>query len=89
MSTSTETAGAGLDWLKWIVVFAILGGGVFGNWYFGEQSLHQVLERAVWHSAQHARQLMMVLGLLDITPSAPLTEEDLADLPMPENVWDG
>ena len=39
MSTSTETTGASLDWLKWVVVFAILGGGVFGNWYFGEQSL--------------------------------------------------
>ena len=39
MSTSTETTGASLDWLKWIVVFAILGGGVFGNWYFGDQSL--------------------------------------------------
>ena len=57
--------------------------------YFGEQTLHQVLERAVWHSAQHARQLMMVLGLLDITPLTPLTAEDLADLPMPEHVWDG
>jgi preprotein translocase subunit SecE len=39
LSTSTETTGAGLDWLKWIVVFAILGGGIFGNWYFGDQSL--------------------------------------------------
>jgi preprotein translocase subunit SecE len=39
LSTSTETTGAGLDWLKWLVVFAILGGGVFGNWYFGDQSL--------------------------------------------------
>ncbi len=39
LSTSTETTGTGLDWLKWIVVFAVLGGGVFGNWYFGDQSL--------------------------------------------------
>jgi preprotein translocase subunit SecE len=39
LSTSTETTGTSLDWLKWIVVFAILGGGVFGNWYFGDQSL--------------------------------------------------
>ena len=52
--------------------------------YFGSQTLHQVLERAVWHSAQHARQLMMVLQGLGISPDGPLAEEDLAGLPMPE-----
>ena len=57
--------------------------------YFGDQTLHQVLERAVWHSAQHARQLAMVLELLDIEPADPLSAADLADLPMPQNVWDG
>ncbi|MGD8829581.1 MAG: preprotein translocase subunit SecE [Pseudomonadales bacterium] len=39
MSTSTETTGQALDWLKWIVVFGILVGGVFGNWYYQDQSL--------------------------------------------------
>ena len=57
--------------------------------YFGEQTLHQVLERCVWHSAQHTRQLMMVLELLGVQPERPLTSGDLAGLPMPENVWDG
>jgi hypothetical protein len=57
--------------------------------YFGSQTLHQVLERAVWHSAQHGRQLMMVLQRLGISPDGPLTDEDLAGLPMPEEVWDG
>lgn len=57
--------------------------------YFGEQTLHQVLERCVWHSAQHARQLMMVLGLLGVDAVDPLTPDDFADLPMPEGVWDG
>jgi preprotein translocase subunit SecE len=28
-----------MDALKWLVVVAIVGGGVFGNWYFGEESL--------------------------------------------------
>lgn len=59
------------------------------NTYFGEQTLHQVLERAVWHSAQHARQLMMVLEILAIVPDRPLVQADLQDLPMPANVWDG
>ena len=28
-----------LDRLKWLVVAAMVGAGVFGNWYFGEHSL--------------------------------------------------
>ena len=59
------------------------------NTYFGEQTLHQVLERCVWHSAQHARQLMMVLELLGLSVEEPLVERDFAGLPMPESVWDG
>ena len=39
MTTSTETPGQALDWLKWIAVFGILGAGVFGNWYYQDQSL--------------------------------------------------
>ncbi|MCZ6855091.1 MAG: preprotein translocase subunit SecE [Gammaproteobacteria bacterium] len=35
MSTSVETSGeSAIDWLKWIVVFALVGTGVFGNWYY-------------------------------------------------------
>jgi uncharacterized damage-inducible protein DinB len=57
--------------------------------FFGAQTLHQVLERCVWHSAQHARQLMMVLELLGVEPNDPLAPQDFAGLPMPESVWDG
>jgi preprotein translocase subunit SecE len=40
LSTSSETsAGSALDWLKWLLVAAILGAGVFGNWYYQDQSL--------------------------------------------------
>ena len=39
MSTNTETSGGALDWLKWLVVAALLGGGVYGNWYFQDESL--------------------------------------------------
>lgn len=40
MSTNTETtASSSLDWLKWLVVAALLGGGVYGNWYFQDESL--------------------------------------------------
>jgi len=40
LSTGSETtAGNNLDWLKWLVVAALLGGGVYGNWYYTEESL--------------------------------------------------
>lgn len=56
--------------------------------YWGPQSLHEVLERTTWHSCQHVRQVMMILETLGIPPDQPLTQADLAGLPLPEKVWD-
>ena len=56
--------------------------------YFGEQPLHVVLERTVWHPAQHTRQLMLILDTLGIEPDGRLTAADLAGLPLPEKAWD-
>lgn len=41
MSTGSSEAStqSPLDWLKWLVVAALLGGGVYGNWYFQNESL--------------------------------------------------
>ena len=41
----------------------------------------------MWHVAQHLRQLYAFLDLMDVIPENPLTEEDFAGLPLPENVW--
>tara|TARA_B100000949_G_scaffold234043_1_gene251970 strand:+ start:146 stop:904 length:759 start_codon:yes stop_codon:yes gene_type:complete len=56
--------------------------------YFGPQTLQTVMERTAWHSAQHTRQLMMVLDNLGIEPKEPLTPASLSGLPLPTNVWD-
>jgi glutaredoxin len=56
--------------------------------YYGDVTLHDYLERTVWHSGQHVRQMVMVLGLLGITPDRPPTAATFAGLPMPEKVWD-
>lgn len=56
--------------------------------YFGEHPVHVVLERTVWHPAQHTRQLMLVLESFGIAPERPLGEADLAGLPLPEKAWD-
>ena len=56
--------------------------------YYGEQTLHDFMERTAWHSGQHTRQFALVLEKLGIAPAGKLTEADLAGLPMPANVWD-
>jgi hypothetical protein len=56
--------------------------------YFGKHALHVVLERTVWHPAQHTRQLMLILETLGIAPDRPLQAADLAGLPLPEKAWD-
>jgi glutaredoxin len=56
--------------------------------YFGSHAVHVVLERTVWHPAQHTRQLMLVLDELGIKPDRPLSAQDLAGLPLPEKAWD-
>jgi glutaredoxin len=66
-------------------------GGDFGvamDTYYGPQTLHEVLERTTWHSAQHARQLMVVIESLGRAVVEPLSAADLADLPLPEKAWD-
>ncbi|MGH8765229.1 MAG: glutaredoxin domain-containing protein [Burkholderiales bacterium] len=56
--------------------------------YFGTHPVHVVLERTVWHPAQHVRQLMLILESLGIAPERPLSAADLAGLPLPEKAWD-
>ncbi len=59
-----------------------------GEVYYGDVTLHEVLERTGWHSGQHTRQLMLTLEKLGIAPDQPLSDADFAGLPMPRNVWD-
>ena len=57
--------------------------------YWGYPTLHQVLEREVWHTTQHTRQLEYVLRHeFGIEPEAPLTAANLGGLPLPERIHD-
>jgi hypothetical protein len=58
------------------------------NVYYGDVDLHHFLERTTWHSGQHVRQMIMVLGFLGITPDDPPGKETFDGLPMPDKVWD-
>jgi DinB superfamily len=57
--------------------------------YYGPQTLHEYLERTTWHSGQHVRQWVMLLGMAGIEPDQPPADADFANLPMPSQVWDG
>lgn len=56
--------------------------------YWGHRTLHEALEREVWHTAQHTRQVAYMLECAGIEPEGALSEEDLAGLPLPERVFD-
>ena len=38
MNAGTEVV-TGLDWAKWLLTAALLGSGIFGNWYYQDESL--------------------------------------------------
>lgn len=56
--------------------------------FFGDQPLHSLLATCAYSVAQHTRQLMTVLEMLDIAPDRPLNDADYAGLQMPVGVWE-
>lgn len=56
--------------------------------YFGRTSRHEMLERTVWHSTQHVRQLASLLEQAGVAPDRPLTRADINGLPLTEKIWD-
>ena len=56
--------------------------------YFGATTRHEMLERTVWHSAQHARQVGSLLELAGVTPEKRMTAADIKGLPLTDKIWD-
>jgi uncharacterized damage-inducible protein DinB len=56
--------------------------------YFGQTSRHEMLERTVWHSTQHVRQLASLLEQAGVAPERPLTKADIKGLPLTDKIWD-
>lgn len=56
--------------------------------YFGKTSRHELLERTVWHSTQHVRQLASLLEQAGVNVDNPLTNDDIRGLPLTQKVWD-
>jgi len=55
--------------------------------YFGGTTRHEMLERTVWHSTQHVRQVAALLEQVGIKPDRPLTPADIEGLPLTDKVW--
>ena len=53
---------------------------------WGHRTMHEILERVVWHTAQHTRQIGMFLENLGVQLDDPLTERELDGLPLPKRV---
>jgi uncharacterized damage-inducible protein DinB len=56
--------------------------------YFGGTTRHEMMERTVWHSTQHMRQVASLLEQVGITPDQPLTKTAIEGLPLTDAVWD-
>jgi len=56
--------------------------------YFGRTTRHEMLERTVWHSTQHVRQVAALLEQAGVTPQAPITAEHVRGLPLTDRIWD-
>jgi uncharacterized damage-inducible protein DinB len=56
--------------------------------YFGKTTRHEMLERTVWHSAQHTRQVASLLEQAGVSPDRPLSSADIRGLPLTDKVWD-
>lgn len=56
--------------------------------YYGDTSRHEVLERTVWHSTQHVRQVASLLELAGVQSDIGLEPADLAGLPFTDKIWD-
>lgn len=55
--------------------------------YYGTRTLHDIMDRTTYHSAQHMRQLMLMLEEFGVTVDQPVTMEDLKGVPVPEAAW--
>ncbi len=56
---------------------------------WGYPTMLEMLEKETWHTTQHVRQLQYVLREeFGVEPELPLTDADLAGLPLPERIHD-
>ena len=56
--------------------------------YFGGTTRHEMLERTVWHSTQHIRQVGSLLEQAGVMSEKLITAADIKGLPLTDEIWD-
>ena len=56
--------------------------------YFGGTTRHEMLERTVWHSTQHIRQVGSLLEQAGVRAEKLIAAEDIKGLPLTDEIWD-
>ena len=56
--------------------------------YFGYTTRHEMLERTVWHSTQHVRQVGSLLEQSGIKTERGITAHETDGLPLTDKIWD-
>jgi hypothetical protein len=56
--------------------------------YFGGTTRHEMLERTVWHSTQHVRQVGSLLEQVGLKPAKAVTSAEIQGLPLTDKIWD-
>jgi hypothetical protein len=69
----------------WLEDSAVIHGSV--ETYYGPQDAHELMERTVWHAAQHLRQIDALLTDAGAPPREPLNASLLEKLPLPASIW--
>ena len=86
--STNETIHASLTLLRRRYAEEIHSYGADVETYFGTASLHYVLERCTWHTAQHLRQIHSLGSSVAAANIPPLDEALFTDLPLAKEVWD-
>lgn len=55
--------------------------------YYGDQQVHELLERTTWHAGQHTRQLYFLLEQQGALPANSLDMAPFEGLPLPKEMW--
>ncbi|MFD5225990.1 glutaredoxin family protein [Microbacterium sp. NPDC058342] len=55
--------------------------------YWGAHTMHELLEREVWHAAQHTRQIAHLLQEAAVQLTDTLSDDDLDGLPVPRRIY--
>ncbi len=71
----------------WFATAPAEGYGAAAETYYGQCTVHELLERTTWHAAQHMRQIHHLLEEAEVLPAAVVEPAVYEGLPLPREMW--